>query len=383
MMRRIIIILLLFVLLLPFEAFSAFQNGNIINISNISVWWNSNTACSLVVDANNEKLGYAFVAGTTSAVTDVDLYLDISGDITDTNLAIQIETDSSGSPSGSVLGAATSAFAGIAADGYIGLQTLGTNTGALTIGTVYWIVIYYSSGDDLDATDKFGTKDTGFTHDYNAEKIRHHNGTNWTTTAANQFPGWFILKHSDASYSGYPRNGNSSTSGYTDIYDTNKQGLKIKFGSQVKIEGVTVYMGKSGTPGNMTVKVYEGSVEKYSSVARNGTYLAGNNQWSFQFTSSILLSADTDIYVIFEQDGASDANDFDCITNPINSTYVSAVLPDDYRFVYGSGSDPTAFNVVTDKVPDIRLVVTDPAVDFDQEAVGGAGGGASFFTMGN
>lgn len=133
------------------------------------------------IDADTEQLAWKFYADRTSPITDIDAFVNITGTITDTNFLFEIQTDSSDTPSGVVLGAATAEWAGPAADGWTGLKALATNTGNLTVGTPYWLVLRRSSGASVSATDNIHFHSSGFRFD--RDKIRHHNGTNWTTTA--------------------------------------------------------------------------------------------------------------------------------------------------------------------------------------------------------
>src|SRR3989338_6017329 len=91
------------------------------------------TDTGMTIDANTEKLAYKYYPTTTSPITGIDLYLTPTGAVTGVNFQIQVETDSSDVPSGTVLGSATPEFAGPSVGGFIGLKTLAVNTGNLTL----------------------------------------------------------------------------------------------------------------------------------------------------------------------------------------------------------------------------------------------------------
>jgi hypothetical protein len=317
----------------------------------------------------SERLGFKFTAPTTSPVSDVDWYMDVTGTVTGVNFNIRIETDSGDAPSGTVLGTATANFTGLAADGWTGLKALGTNTGNLTIGTPYWIVVSCASGT-LDASNYVRT----FYFDADiGEKIRHHNGTNWTTTAALAGESAVVVvKHADTTFSGTAVtstaavNASDAAVGATQIYSTNKQGLRVKFGSQVKLLGAIAAFNEPGTPGSLTLRVYEGSTEKASSPAYGEPQIYAGEPHVVMLSSPVLLAADTFIYVIFEQSGVSSSNTYDIQGGTFNSSYRDAALPTNVDFVWGSGADPTAYTVTNNFVPRMQLLLSDPATEFDE-----------------
>src|SRR5687768_804622 len=98
------------------------------------------------IDADAEAIAMKFYADRVSPITHLDMYLDIAGTVTGTNFSLSVETDSSDAPSGTVLGAASAAFAGPAVDGWVGAQALATATGALTLNAPYWVVLRRVSG---------------------------------------------------------------------------------------------------------------------------------------------------------------------------------------------------------------------------------------------
>lgn len=331
-------------------------------------------ASNMIMDADTEKIAYKYIPGTTSAITDIDLAIVIAGTVSDTNFQIEVQTDDADKPSGTVLGAATAEFAGPASGGFIGLKSLVTNTGNLTVNTPVWIVLYRSSGESLSATDSVGARiynNSLTTYYCGFNRGRHHNGTDWTTTAVTSAGLVIVVKHADGSYAGNISNSSVGNSSAADIYSTNKQGIRMKFGSQIIIRGVTYQLAKAGAPNDLTFTVYEGSVSKYSDTILASSIVTGiaNNMY---FTSPVLLASNTNIYIILSQAGVADTDDYDIRVLTVGSTYLEAAENADFRFVYGTNSDPTLLTVSTTELPILTPLIDNPVVDLD-EAAGGAG----------
>lgn len=330
---------------------------------------------NLTMDADTERLGYKYFPATTSPITDIDVYVTPTGTVTDSNFILRVETDSSDTPSGTLLGTATPEFAGPSAGGYIGLKTLATNTGNLTLNVPVWITMLWSSGGSLSGTEYIRWAHIYGRNEVNQERVRHYNGTNWTTTSVTSYPILFVIKHLDGTYVGLPiTSAIVSPTNAIDIFGTNRQGIRMKFGSQVILRGIQIYLAKVGTPNNLVASVYEGSTLKYSGTIPQANVVNGIISPIF-FTSPVLLTANTNIYVILSQesDGGTDSADYDNRIYDIQSPYIGAILPPDMRYVYGTGNDPTTYTVETTEVPMMALIIDDPAVDLDE--AGGGGGG--------
>jgi hypothetical protein len=318
--------------------------------------------------ADTEKIAMKFYARTTSPITHADMYLDVNGDVTGITFTLEIQTDSSDAPSGTPVGTATAAFAGPAADGFVGEKALASNTGALTVNTPYWLVLARSGGGSLSGS-VWVQAFRSINGQVNLDRIRHHNGTNWTTTTALSVMGLYVVKHSSGAYTGSPITVSGAASASTDIFGTNRQGLKLKFGSRQTLHGVRLRFTKTGSPSSLTVKVYEGTTERQSQVitAAEITTAADFLCW---FTTPYEVSADANVYIIVQQtaDGGDDSNDYDLRTATIHSAYIAAFAPTDWRFVSGTGDDPTALTVSTTQFPQVFPIVTDPAADFEERA---------------
>ena len=339
-----------------------------------------NNATGMVLDADNKMLAFKYFPPTTSPITDIDVCLHVNGTVTDTNFKLRVESNNADAPSGTILGttnnAITAEFAGLAADGLTGLKTLVENTGNLTLNTPVWVVLARSSGGSLSASEYVQWRGTfGVSQFASADRLRHYNGTNWTTTAAVTSALIFIVKHLDGTVVGLPLTTATANTTAADIYGTNRQGVRLKSGSKLSIPGVLLNITKTGAPADLVVAVYEGSTLKYSETI--SVALPISQVWTpVYFSSPVPLAADANIYIVLSQaaDGGSDAADYDCRVYPsISADYISALLPADMRFVYGTGNDPTAYTISNTELPiSIVPLIADTAVDFDC-AVAGSG----------
>ena len=344
--------------------------GGIIAI--INNFYLSTTDANLTMDADTEKLAVKYFPATTSPITDIDLYLAPTGSVTGVNFKIQVETNGADIPSDTVLGAATPEFAGPGAGGFTGLKTLATNSGNLTINTPVWIVLFRSSGASLDLSNFIRLIRVGVAMEY--PRVRHYNGTKWTTTPVTTYSPCLVIKHADGTYVGMPINSNPTypaNGGY--IYGTNRNGIKLKFGSKVFLRGIQVVLYTLGTPNNLVVSVFEGSTLKYSETILQ-TERASAVGSPIYFTSPILLASNTDIYIILKQesDGGNSSNYYRSYIYDIASAdYIECLCSSNLRFVYGIGDDLTLYNIETTEVPNINPIIDDPAIDLDEGASGG------------
>lgn len=331
---------------------------------------NPSVITGMIADADGEMVASKYWPPTTSPITAIDYFLTIVGDGSTVNLAFEVQADTADAPNATVLGAATAAFAGPATSNWTGAQGLVTDTGALVLGVPVWIVAKRISGASLSGALSFQLNGstgilprlTGF------ERIRHYNGANWTTTALTEQSIRLVVTHADGTIVGFPVTGNAAApSGVTDIFGTNRQGIRLKYGAQYKIPGVGLFLTKAGSPADLVFEVYAGAVLQYSQTILAAS-IVSNVWFPCYFTSPIVLPANTNLYIVLKQagDGGTDAADYDMSGYPITSGYVSAMLPPDCRFVSGTGNDPTVLTVSTTFVPRIFPMIDDPAVELDE-----------------
>ena len=360
----------------------ACHDGNIIRLASTGARVASVTSSTTTrVDASTERVAASFRAGITSAIASVDLHLNFVGNSGDVTFRVGIQADSAGAPDGTFLGSADALFVGQNNTGsvWIGLQTLmdaaghttPTNTGALTIGRKYWIVVDVTTAGSIGAAIYIELfRDTVFSE----SAYSLYTGT-W---AVGYGAGAAVVKHADNSITGWPLTASSQLHGAAlDIYVNSgvsqRQGLRFKVGAQCMIVGLDIFQNTTNTPGNLTAKLYEGATQKAASPAIPTGEIMDTNWTRILFTTPVLVAADTNLYITIEQDGTSDSNDYDIYGTTYPTAYVTAMEPGaDWRFVYGTGADPTAYTVDSSGFsPRIVPLIADLAADFDQTAGGG------------
>lgn len=344
-------------------------------LQGVASW--TNLAAAHRLDAASDEAAIKFIAPATMTVTHVDAFLNVNGTVTDATYTLEIQTSSSDLPSGTPVGTATAAFAGPAASGFLTEQALGSSA-SLTINTPYWLVLKLVTTGSTSGANYVNLKTLGSTFRPNQEKVVHGNAGVYADATSNQV-GVFALKDSDSKYYGFPMTADIGRSGQTDIYGSNRQGIKFTVGAKTTLRGVGFRLTKSGSPSDLLITVYEGSTSKYTETitAANLTSGADHTAW---FTSPVSLASDTACYITLDQAaaGGTDANDWDVQTYGISSTYIGAFLPPDTRFLAGSTADPTSLTVVTTEAPVLVPYFDDAAADFDETA-GGGGGSTTVF----
>jgi len=129
----------------------------------------------------------------------------------------------------------------------------------------------------------------------------------------------------------------------------------------------------------MTLTLYEGSTSRASVAVAAADLVDDSLGWNdMWFGTPYLCAADTNLYLVLSQAAGDNSNDYDMRVHTFNSTYIECALPGtSWRFVYGSGTDPTAYTVDTGVAPKMIPFIADPTVDLDQAAAGGGGGGGA------
>lgn len=334
--------------------------------------YNSGT---ILMSADGQEIAIKYFPQGASPVTAVDMNIGVTGTVTGINFKYRVESDNNDMPSGTVLGAATPEFAGPAASGFTGERTLATDTGNLTINVPMWLIMSRSSGGSLSGSNYVSMR--GFAGaNISLVRMRQYNGSNWTTTLPATTRGAVVVKHADGSYCGIPYTSSGLVSPVSapDIYGSNRQGVRLKSGSQIRIPGVLLYQAKSNSPVDQVISVYEGSTLKYSETLPMSSIVSSTWQPAW-FSSPSLLAADANIYIILSQSGGggSDTNDYDLRVMTFSPAYLAASQAPDIAFVYGTSSDPTALTVSNTEIPSIIPFILDPALDLDMSAAGGGG----------
>lgn len=135
----------------------------------------------IALDSTTKKAAMSFTPTTTGSVARLDLFLRKFG--TPGDITVRVETDSAGSPSGTLVHATNSTKTLTAAYGATSFGWLGFNypaSFAVTAGTVYWIVVSVST--TASNTHKWllhANNDR-----YSAGTMKRWNGSTWSTFAS-------------------------------------------------------------------------------------------------------------------------------------------------------------------------------------------------------
>lgn len=333
--------------------------------------WTLNNIANHVLIGTAYKLSWRFIPPIDLTITDLNLNLNIAGVVTATNFVARIETESGGNPSGTLVGTATAEWAGPAAAGWIGDKALGSSA-ALSARTPYHITVLYSSGTAPDVSNYIQGRNQNSYTNITIEVQKQYNGATWALRQTSE--GLFLLKDSGGLYFGHPLTttlSNGAIPSVTDIYGTNRMGMRLKVGAQCQLRGVWCRIITTGSPSDLEIAVYEGATEKYSMTYTAASLALDNAHLLYAaFATPVTLSAATNLYVVFRQaaDGGSAANYYRLHWQTFAE--LTSILPADVRFLYGTGDDPTALTVHSTAMWGIVPHVDDPAVDL----IGGGSG---------
>lgn len=340
-------------------------------------------ATNMIINANHEMVAYKYIPCSTSPIVSCNFYLDITGTVTGIDLTCEMWSNTAGATElldipNAVLGATgnckVAAFAGPEADGWTGTKTFAENSGNLTIGNPIWLVIQgHDNSGTLNGSNFFQMCRTSNAVQF-WNVIRHHDGTNWTNTTAVQSQGAVILTHLDGSMGlGHVATAATGASGYTDIYGTNAQAIKVRFGSKVKVSGLQgIQFAIVGSPETLQLSVYKGSSCVYGPTNTNIVATRTSGAGNIMLTAAVTCDEDSDYYFVFSQTGTSDSNDYDMVCLKFDSAYSAAVGWEYFKFCYGTGTDPTAYTVSDDRLPACLLILDDPINSLDVPAASGS-----------
>jgi hypothetical protein len=254
---------------------------------------------------------------------------------------------------------------------------LGENTGNLTHGGLYWLVIK-ETGTNPDASNYIQAYRTYGNQFVGADVVKLDDGSNaWSHATAITSAGAFVIKNVAGNYYGLcAQSTNASMTGATHIYDNYRQGLKY---SQHYLVGVYGFFTKAGSPTDLNVKVYNGSTLLCTDSIPAGT--VPNGAFIFiPLATPQLIPADATVYIIFvqkgtdETDGGDNSNDYtiSCIT--YHPTYYTSIKADgNYVGVHGTDTDPTALTVIANNIIPLMapaVIDTLTGIDSDLPAVG-------------
>lgn len=313
------------------------------------------------LNGSTKRIAWKIFPKSALAISKVILYASVTGSTSGMNWKMGVFADSSDAP-GSQLGGYTSDFTHTAS-GWSALLSLTTDTGPLTVGTPVWIVLEWSSGTAPSAGNDLRARYWATSQDREANKLRHFNGTDWTTVAAISASSLTGYELSDGSQELWGANFTGGTSGVTDIFSTNKQGIRFKIGSQIVVDAVSVRVDKVGTPGTLTARLYRGSTEIASTPAYDQSYILDGAHTLLVFSTPVVAGPGELLYITFENSGASDSNDYDIQGFSAPSGALRGLVPPNWDFISGSGSDPTSYTVSSTWVPFTSLFCSDLSED--------------------
>jgi hypothetical protein len=325
-------------------------------------------------DGATAQLGFRFNAVTTSPITHVAWYQDVTGTMTGITYIAEIQTDSGGGiPSGTVLGAGTGATAYRTSDGWSAEIALGTNTGTLTTGvTSYWLVIRDGGGTNPTGSNNAKLQTWGGCLAFG--QVRKFNGTNWTANVLGR-DGVFYCLHADGKVTGYPITSTFAVTALGSVagkmYGTSGYGFKMQFAQNQTIDAVSFRMVLSGSPGDITMVLADAAGTTIESVTVDEDLFIDDDRNLITFAAPHVMPGGTDFYVVFSCTGNS-SNYYTPYTVGVNSTYISQIAGS-MRFLTGDSASPTAMTVETAEIP-----VAVGVLSFNGPAGGTTGKLASF-----
>ena len=307
----------------------------------------------MTIQGTTEKIGAKFYAKDTQAFTSVGLYLGVSGTLTGINWKYDVETDNADQPSGTLAGTATAEFT-LSATG-LTLQSI--STGALSLNTPYWIVMYYSSGTAPTGSNYVSLY--GSSAEVSGGRCRHYNGSDWTTTTPYTRDPDFIAQLTDGTYFGLASTGLFGQSAHTAIYGTNRQGVRWKYGGSHVVDSVGIYMTVGGTPNPLEISLYAGDTLQETLVipAASIVTLTTNR---YRFVSAHTIPANTYAYIILHQqsDGGNTGNFYKTEANTVNATYSPYTAMNSFASVYGTSVTPSGLTVSYGETPAVFYPIT-------------------------
>ena len=319
------------------------------------------------VKAANQQIAYKFYPDNAAAITAFDIIFTCTGTLTGITIKAHIETDSGGAPSGVAISGDTPAFACPATSTWTGLQTFATDSGALTPGTPYWLVLF-DGGGTAPTSSNFWQARTATTAGHDGGAVRQHNGTNWTTTAISIGDGVFLLKHGSSGYSGVP-GGVAAATTATGVYQKNLLAMSFQSSMPLLLRGVQLMMTVAGTPSNLEVLVFANGSQQGSTLTINSSDIINLYPSVYYFGSAIQVPANVPVYIILHQvsDGGSSLNNYKPWTIPVSSaSYMPALCDANFQFLagaYATSITPAVLSQRTTEMPSVFHAVIDSLAD--------------------
>lgn len=357
---------------------------------------------SLQLAAAATWLAFSFVARTAKTLNTVRLFLSAkAGAPITSDLTCDLFSDNNGIPNVSIEGP-KSAGSVPAANNWV--QWSGFTT-ALSAGTQYWLVFKNANGtpgtnnptyqwagvgsNAAPVSLSLGQLDNAALF-FGFGKVHSTNsGTAWATSPQSVVAGP-RLGYSDSTFDGLPAQSSTRPgSGATGDATFGKQEAGVKFtiptGCTFNCRGIWMIVGKTGTPGNLAFRIYQGTTllgTTYAIPAANVSTVNTGDGYYAEFSSPIALTNANSPYRVTMNDATSgDANTsrynaqlytWDSDSNslalkPVNGTLQETVTTDN------TAAPPVFTDTSTNVMP--FLLVGD-TVSGEFTASGGGGGGS-------
>jgi len=340
---------------------------------NIGITAHPTSGAFTALNGTTNKTAIMFKASSTLPFTAINLceYMTVNLSGSYINLSIWSYNSTTTYPD-TMLGTPTPQFACRATSGYSGEQILGTDTGAVNINDLYFVVIQQENGTPFNSTYRFQPYYLSLA-DKGESKICFYNNTKWGFISSISYPGVMSVKHTDGNYSNMKLTSGVVHSGNPNIYGTNVQGIKFVPSCNITSYGMGAYFRKTGSPNTLTCQVYNGSVSEMS-VDIPAYAIQGYGDNLIYFPAPFKFIYNTTYYILLNQTGTSDSNDYDIDGNLVNASYYSYMSPQGFDFVYGNISNGTALlSVENDWVP-VFYIMAENITDMTYTPGEGGGG---------
>jgi hypothetical protein len=305
------------------------------------------TPTGMYLQAATDKLGLKFYSKSTAPIDYCDIYFTVTGSGSGVTQKCQIEADGTNAPNdASVLGSASEAFAMTA--GWSGPQSLAADTGALTLGAPYWLVIIDGGGTPPSGS-YYPTART-CTNGSGGGAIRRYT-TSWGAGTGGDPV--FILHHTDGTLEGLPYSGALTSS--LSLYGTAAAGIRFQVGAQATLQSITVRTSITGTPdGAFDVDLMVGgSATPVATISIPLASVVNNITTTFPLPAPQTLTAGTPYYLVAHQhSGGTNAKCYGLQSVPINATYAAATgMGTAFSYVSGTVGDPANLTVSNTYMP--------------------------------
>lgn len=331
------------------------------------------SASGITIKSATDKMAFKFFPATTNPIVSADLNLAVFGTLTGITLKFHIETNSSDAPSGTVLGSSTAPFSPPGAAGWTDLKTLGSDTGALTLNTPYWLVVEDGGGTAPTSSNYTQGRYLSVPGQTMGGRLKGYTASAWGSPIAGDPV--IVLKDSANNIYGIPATA-ALISSTTSLYGTNQDGVRFQIGSTAVIRGVQLRIAFSGTPadGLEVALMSGGSTTPIATAQIALSSIITNNVYTLYFSSGQTLTAGTDYYLMVRQaNGAGTAGNYYTIgVTGVPSAYLSAGIGSAFVKVNGSTATiPSSLTTSSSYIPYVVPLLGDASTDLS-----GSGGAA-------